>query len=88
MLKSDVTNAKISAAKASPMKTSSPVAAPEAIAAARAPFAFAPASPANALHNRQSKREAERKLADFARHVPPSFQRPARFNASTTSGGM
>src|SRR3954452_2064473 len=53
----------------------------------RALRAGAPKS-GEALHNRERQRETQCQLTDFARHVPPSFQRPARLSASTTSGGM
>src|SRR6185437_13145881 len=44
--------------------------------------------PGNRHHDRQRKCQCERELADFSGQVPPSFQRPERFSASTTSGGM
>ena len=55
---------------------------------ARRLIAPAPSNPGNRHHQRQRQREAQRELAQLTRSLSPSFQRPERFSASTTSGGM
>ncbi len=85
--KSEATDAQVNAPKASAMKTKRPKAALDAMPRAGIVRGARAGKSRHRLHQRQRQRETERELADLACHWP-SFQRPERFSASTTSGGM